>query len=198
MALTREQAKEKLVSLGIEEPTDEQITKFLNDVHSEANEEKKKAEKLKADAERAKELEAELEKIKNQNLTEEEKRAKELEDYKTQIAQLQKDNIESEVKGIFSGAGLAAEEYDGYVNAFSLQDKETALNMAKALVQTIENAKETTRKKLEEELLDSTKGGGAGGGKEEKTEAEKIAEQIAGTQIGANKASNDILDAYTK
>lgn len=198
MAFTREQAKAKLIAFGIEEPTDEQINSFLNDVHSEANEEKEKAKKLKADAEKLKEVEKELEDLKNQNLSEEEKRNKELEDAKNQIAQLQQANVLSEVKAIFGGAGLAETDYSGYMNAFATQDLESAKSMAQALVTTITNTKETTEKAVREQLLDDTKGGGAGGSGGEKTEAEKIAEGIGSARKSVDKASSDILTAYTK
>ena len=193
MAFTREQAKEKLISFGITEPTDEQINTFLNDVHSEAKKEKEKAEKLKEDADRAKELEKELEALKNQNLSEEEKKNKELAEAMEKIAQLQQANILSEVKAIFGGAGLAEDDYKGYLNAFTTQDLENAKSMAQALVTTITNTKEQTEKAIKEQLLDQTKGGGGGGGSEEKTDDVKLIETLnfGGTNSEKSNAAKD-------
>ena len=197
MAFTREEAKSKLVALGIAEPTEEQITSFLNDVHNESAKEKERAERLKAEADRAKELEKELETLKNQNLTDAERQEKELKDAKDEIAELKRQNTLSEVKAIFGSAGLTEEEYNGYLHAFAGQDAENAKTMANSLVSSIKNMKESVEKKVKEEILDQTKGGG-GGNPPEKTEAEKIAETIGQNVKGINKASNDIIDAYTK
>ena len=43
--VTREQATEHLKAFGVENPTDEQITTYLNNVNAEAVKEKSKAEK---------------------------------------------------------------------------------------------------------------------------------------------------------
>lgn len=196
MALTREKAKEKLISLGIEEPTEEQITKFLNDVNSETQKEKEKAETLKAKADKAEELERQLNELKTQGLTEAEKLAQELEIANKNIAELERNNVLSEVKNVFNSAGLKEEDYNDYLKGFSNSDVETAKNMALAFVKTIENAKNETDKRVREELLDNTKGGGTGGRSDEKTEAEKIAENIGKSLAGASKESNDIISSY--
>lgn len=44
--MSREQAKKNLISFGIEEPSEEQITNYLNQVNGETQKEKEKAEKL--------------------------------------------------------------------------------------------------------------------------------------------------------
>ena len=51
--VTREQASEQLKAVGVENPTDEQITTYLNNVNAEANKEKSKADKYKEDASKA-------------------------------------------------------------------------------------------------------------------------------------------------
>ena len=42
--MTREQAKQKLVALGIAEPTEEQVTDFLNTIGTETKKEKDRAD----------------------------------------------------------------------------------------------------------------------------------------------------------
>lgn len=88
--MTREQAKQKLISFGNAEPTEEQITEFLNTIGSETKKEKEKADALKAKADKADELQAELDKINEQNLSDTEKAAKELEKANNRIAELEK------------------------------------------------------------------------------------------------------------
>ena len=88
--MTREQAKDFLSKLGIEEPTDEQVTSYLNSVNSEAKKEKDRADKYKLDADKAAELKKQLDEISNQNLSDIEKANKATEDALSQVAALQK------------------------------------------------------------------------------------------------------------
>ena len=50
--MTRAEAKQQLISLGIAEPTEEQITNLLNSVNAETQKEKQRADALKADADK--------------------------------------------------------------------------------------------------------------------------------------------------
>ena len=195
--ITREKAKEMLVELGVSEPTEEQITSYLNAINSEVLKEKEKADKYKADAQKKAELEAELERIKNEGLTADELRQKELEAANNRIAELEKGNIAAEVKAIFGSAGLAEEDYKEFLDGFTGFDVEAAKTKAKSLISVIENTKIATEKKVKEELLDGTKGGGAGGsGGKEKTIAEKTAGVYAETKTNASKESQSVFAQY--
>lgn len=88
--MTREQAKQKLISFGNTEPTEEQITEFLNTLGSETKKEKERADALKAKADRADKLQTELDNINAQNLSDAERAAKELEKANNRIAELEK------------------------------------------------------------------------------------------------------------
>lgn len=95
--MTREQAKQNLISFGIEEPTDENITNYLNTVNGEIKKEKDKAEKIKEEldnlkesATSAEELQRKIEEIEQSKLTETEKIAKELEKANQRVADLEK------------------------------------------------------------------------------------------------------------
>ena len=48
--ITREQAKKNLISIGVADPTEEQITSYLNQIGSETQKEKDKADKYKEKA----------------------------------------------------------------------------------------------------------------------------------------------------
>ena len=58
--MTRETAKSLLVTLGIETPTDEQITNYLNQVNKEVKSEKDRADKYKGEADKVAELQKQL------------------------------------------------------------------------------------------------------------------------------------------
>ena len=75
--VTREQATEQLKAVGVENPTDEQITTYLNNVNAEAIKEKSKADKYKEDADKAADLQKQLDDLQNQSLTDAEKKQKE-------------------------------------------------------------------------------------------------------------------------
>lgn len=51
--MTREDAVNNLTLLGVNEPTDDQITKYLNQVHGESSKERERAEGYKKDADKA-------------------------------------------------------------------------------------------------------------------------------------------------
>ena len=77
--MTRTEAKELLIQLGIAEPTEEQITSYLNQVNGEVKSEKDRADKLKADADKATELQKQLEEINSKGLSDVEKANKAVE-----------------------------------------------------------------------------------------------------------------------
>ena len=54
--MKREEAKQKLIDLGIAEPTEEQISSLLDSVTAETKNERARADKYKEDADKAKEL----------------------------------------------------------------------------------------------------------------------------------------------
>ena len=90
--MTREQAKQNLISIGISEPTDEQVSNYLNQLNGETKKEKDKAAEYKAKADKADELQSKIDEIEAGNLTELEKANKALETANNQIAELQKSN----------------------------------------------------------------------------------------------------------
>ena len=71
--MTREQAKQVLIGMGIEEPSDEQVSKYLDSVTGEVKKEKDKNASLQEKANKAADLEKELEELKQQNMTDDEK-----------------------------------------------------------------------------------------------------------------------------
>ena len=71
--MTREQAKQFLVTVGVAEPTDEQISAYLNSVNGAVKAEKDKADALKKDADLAKELQEKLDAINAEKMSDIEK-----------------------------------------------------------------------------------------------------------------------------
>lgn len=88
--MTREQAKQKLISFGNAEPTEEQITEFLNTVGAETKKEKERADALKAKADKADQLQQQLDDLNSQNLSDLEKVTKDLEKANQKVADLER------------------------------------------------------------------------------------------------------------
>lgn len=186
--MTREQAKQNLISIGVTEPTDEQVSNYLNQVNGETKKEKDRADGYKAKADRADELQTQLDDLQAGNMTELEKANKALDTANQQIADLQKTNaIRDQREAAMTNFKITAEQAktvvkdDGSLDYTELgkimSEKETAAAQAK-----------------EQEIAknqDIPGGGSAGSGKEEKTADVENAEQITyGNPAASTEAKN--------
>lgn len=141
--MTREQAKQNLISIGITEPTDEQVTNYLNQVNGESKKERDKADKYKADAEKAADLQKQLDDINDQKLSEVEKLNKALDDANNKIAGLELQNRTADLKTRLVANKIPEEQADKLIESFNggsldvdvlaqiITDKETAAANAK-------------------------------------------------------------------
>lgn len=196
--MTREQAKQVLIGMGIEEPSDEQVSKYLDSVTGEVKKEKDKNASLQEKANKAADLEKELEELKQQNMTDAEKQEderrkekeavdKELADLKAALAESNKKALTSEITSVFANAGLSTEAYASAIKAFASMpaDKtEDVMKEVKTFVDGISVANKTAladaKAAWEKEVLENTPnpGGGTNGGKkEEKSKAEEYFEK---------------------
>ena len=193
--MTREQAKQVLIGMGVEEPSDEQVTKYLDSVTGEVKKEKDKNTSLKEKADKAEALQKELDELKQQNMTDAEKaelerqkekaaNEKRISDLETALANSQKEALTGKITSIFANAGMQGDVYVRAIKAFSNMDAEDALKEAQAFVDGISEVNKTTldtaKAAWEKEALENTPnpGGGTNGGKkEEKSKAEKYFEK---------------------
>lgn len=192
--MTREQAKQNLISIGVAEPTDEQITNYLNQVNGETQKEKDKAAEYKEKADKADEYKAKIDELEAGNLTEVEKANKALELVNEQIAKMQKDNSIRDLREkSMTDFKITAEQAKTIVKDDGSFDT--------AALGKIMSEKETAAAQAKEQEIagkqDIPGGGSAGGGKD-KTEAEKTAEAIGKTLAGTNEAAKAIVDGYLK
>ena len=147
--MTRLQAMENLKSFGIEEPTDEQVTAYLNQVHGESKKEKDRAEMLKAQADKADELRQKLDELNNANLSEVEKANKATEAANKQIEELNKKISQMELKAQLAEKGIIGEDADSLIGADGKLDIET-------LGRIISERETAAASAKEKELLDNT------------------------------------------
>lgn len=187
--MTREQAKQNLISIGVAEPTDEQISSYLNQVNGETQKEKDKANQYKAKADKADELQTQLDEIEAGNLTEVEKVNKDLEAANDLIAKLQKDNaVRDQREAAMTNFKITAEQAKAVVKDDGSLDY-TELGK-------IMSEKETAAAQAKEQEIakhqDVPGGGSNKGGADNKTNAEKIAESL----ISNAPKNNDVLSHY--
>ena len=193
--MTREQAKQVLIGMGIEEPSDEQVSKYLDSVTGEVKKEKDKNTSIKEKADKAEALQKELDELKQQNMTDAEKaelerqkekaaNEKRISDLETALANSQKEALTGKITSIFASAGMKGDAYTGAIKAFSVLPAADALNEAQSFVDGIstenKTALETAKAAWEKEVLKNTPnpgGGTKGGKKEEKSKAEEYFEK---------------------
>ena len=190
--MTREQVKQFIkTTFGIEEPTDEMVSAYLNNVNGAIKVEKDKADLLKEEAEKAKTLQAELDAINAEKLSDIEKANAETEKANKQIAELQKQVSDMKVRNKLAEMGITGEQADKFF------DKDGQIDFDN-LGQIISEREKNASALKEKELLDKTTNpsGSVGGATPEKSEAEKFAENYAKSVSANNKSSNDALASY--
>jgi len=174
--------------------TDEQITNLLNQNNSEVAKEKNKANQYKDKANSADELQKRLDELEAGQLTEVEKANKALEAANEQIAKLQKDNaIRDQREAAMTNFKITADQAKSVVKDDGSLDYES--------LGKIISEKETASAKAKEEEIanNSTNPGGGsatGGNGDDKTEAEKVAENIGKSLAGVNESAKSIVESY--
>lgn len=174
--------------------TDEQITNLLNQNNSEVAKEKNKANQYKDKANSADELQKRLDELEAGQLTEVEKANKALEAANEQIAKLQKDNaIRDQREAAMTNFKITADQAKSVIKDDGSLDYES--------LGKIISEKETASAKAKEEEIanNSTNPGGGsatGGNGDDKTEAEKVAENIGKSLAGVNESAKSIVESY--
>ena len=159
--MNRTQAEENLKSFGIEEPTDEQISNYLNQVHGESKKEKDRADKLKAQADKVSELQGQLDALNNANLSEVEQANKATETANKKIADLEKQIEQMQLKAQLAEKGIVGEDADALIGA----DGKLDIEVLGRIISERETASASAKEK---ELLDSTPSPqGNGGGNDD-------------------------------
>lgn len=193
--MTREQAREALKSYGVAEPTEEQITNYLNTVNGEVKKEKDRADRLKAEADKVTELQKQLDEINGKSMTDIEKAQKEAQTANERAASLEAELKRMKWNAELAKAGVEAENVEKFFNENGEVD-------FAVLGQIISGARAAGAANKEAEIAGKATNPGGGtqqsGGHDDKTEAEKMAEVIGKTLGGNSKESADILSQYIK
>lgn len=187
--MKREEVRELMKSWGIEEPTDEQISDYLNRMQKEVKAAEDKATRYKADADRVKDLESQIEELSNTNLTDLEKANKATEDALNQVANLQKTVTQMQLMKSLAEIGIVGEDADGLIS------EDGSLN-TEQLGKIIESREKAAVATYQKQTLDSTP---APDGKKSEDEEEKPYKDIVDRVTASKKAETEavnIIDSY--
>ena len=187
--MTREAIRQQLINMGVEEPSEEAITNFLNAASKDVRNAEEKANKYKADSERVKELEKQLDVLNSQNLSDVEKANKATEDALKQVADLQKTVMQMQRAKELAEIGIVGEQAEEMFN------KDGSLNVAK-LGEIITGREKTAVANFEKDALLKTPNPEGGKPEEEETKPEV---EYAKDYVARAKASADahsIVDNY--
>lgn len=189
--MTREEARDLLISAGVAEPTDEAISNLLNKHNAEVSKQKAIADKYKSDATKVAELEKQLEELNDAKLSDIELAKKETEKSNSRVAELEKQIALMQRKTDLASKGIVGEQADKLIREDGSLDIEI-------LGQIISERETTAKSQLEKDLLNKTPNpkGGNNENTNEKSDVEKMAESVGKQIASVNKASADVLAQY--
>ena len=188
--MSRSEVKELFKSWGIEEPTDEQVTNYLNTISKEVKSAEDKAMKYKAQADKALDLEKQLDELNSQNLSELEKSQKATDEANAKVQALEQTVKTMQLQKSLAEIGITGDD------AVSLVGEDGSLNTEK--LGEILNAREKAAvATYQKQALDSTPS--ANGGKEEEPEKpyKDIVDRVTASKKTETEAVN-IIDSYIK
>lgn len=183
--MTREEARQNLMALGIEEPTDAQVTNYLNQFHSNRNQNSNMQTQTNEPFVQVN--------AQNQNQQQNSGGNEELDGLRQQIADLQRENAKKDILAYAVSKGLTGDQVQNILNAFG-ENVEIAKQAIDSMAQIISDNRAAAAQEKEAEIARnaSNPGGGSGNGDGQKSQPEQIVSKLFGTQ----KQTNDILSHY--
>lgn len=182
--MTREEARQNLVALGIEEPSEAQVTNYLNQFHSNRPNPQPTPQPQPTPAPQPNPT---------PDPTPNPDDGGELETLRNQIAQLQKENVQKDIRAYAAERGLTGEQAESVLAGFQT-DLDAAKKAIDSIAQIISDKETAAATAKEQELLNGTPNPSGGtGGKDEKSTAEKLVLKMCG---GEQKQENSVLSHY--
>lgn len=187
--MTREEAKQNLIALGIAEPTDEQVTGYLNQFHNQPKPNPTPAPTPTPTPAPAP--------TPQPNPTPEPTPGSgdDIETLKNQIEELRRENLKKDIRAYAAEKGLTGEQAEKVLAGFK-DDLESAKVAIDSMSEIISARETSAAQAKEKEILDNSTNpgggsGGSGGGKDDKPDDVKNAEQISFGNKAANQSEKD-------
>ena len=180
--MTREEARQNLVALGIEEPSEAQVTNYLNQFHgNRPNPQPTPAPTPQPNP--------------TPEPTPNPDDGGELETLRNQIAQLQKENVQKDIRAYAAEKGLTGEQAESVLAGFQT-DLDATKKAIDSIAQIISDKETAAATAKEQELLNGTpnpSGGTGGKPGDDKPEDVKNAESIS---FGSKADEQSTKDYY--
>lgn len=187
--MSREEAREFLKSkLNIEEPTDQQITDFLNEANKDSQKKNDLTKQYNDEKKRADDLQKQLDELNDSKLSDAERAQKELETQTSKVASLEKQIAIMQRKAQLAEKGISGEEADKLIKEDGTLDIET-------LGSIIADREAKAKAQTEQDLLNRTPDAGSKGGKGEDKPDALTQSVINGLKMDT-KASENIISKY--
>ena len=186
--MTRAEVKELMMSWGIEEPTDEAITDYLNRMQKEVKIEQDKALKYKAEADKVKALEKQIEEMNTANMTEVELSQKKAEDAEKKVAELQATVTQMKLLKSLADIGIIGDDATGLVG------EDGSLNTEK-LGQIIESREKSAVATYQKQALETTPAPDDKKPEEDEKPYKDIVDRVSANKKAESEAVN-IIDQY--
>ena len=187
--MTREEAKQNLIALGIAEPTDEQVTNYLNQFHNQP--------KPNPTPDPTPTPTPAPAPTPHPNPASEPTpgSGEDIETLKNQIEELRRENVKKDIRAYAAEKGLTGEQADKVLAGFK-DDLESAKAAIDSMSEIISARETSAAQAKEKEILDKSTNpgggsGGSGGGGDDKPEDVKNAEQISFGNKAANQSEKD-------
>lgn len=183
--MTREEARQNLVALGIEEPTEAQVTNYLNQFHSNRQPAQAPVQNP------AQSLDTNQSPAPN---PEQEPHNSELENALNRIMELENENRRKDIAAYASAKGLTGEQADKILNAFG-DNVDSAKVAVDSISQIISDNRTAAAQEKEQELAGRATNPGGGSSNNpggEKSSAEKLAAKF----FSGQKQETNILSHY--
>lgn len=187
--MTREEAKQNLIALGIAEPSDDQVTNYLNQFHNQPKPNPTPAPTPTPTPAPAP--------TPQPNPTPEPTpgSGEDIETLKNQIEELRRENVKKDIRAYAAEKGLTGEQAEKVLAGFK-DDLESAKAAIDSMSEIISARETSAAQAKEKEILDKSTNpgggsGGSGGGGDDKPEDVKNAEQISFGNKAANQSEKD-------
>ena len=183
--MTRSEVKELMKSWGIEEPTDEAITDYLNRMQKEVKASEDKAMKFKAEADKVRDLEKQIEEMNTKGMSEIELAQKQTEDAMKEVDSLRKTVRQMEQLKALSDIGIVGDD------AIGLISEDGSLNTEK-LGEIITAREKSAVETYQKQALDNTPAPDEKKEDEEDKPFKDIVDRVAASKKAETEAVNII------
>lgn len=192
--IKRDEVKQKLIEMGVAEPTEEQVNSYIAVISNELKASEDRAARFKAESDKVKDLEKQLNELNNAKLTDEERSAKAVEEANQRVLELETTVKTMQLQKALAEIGIVGED------ATDLVGEDGSFNIEK-LGQIIGAREKAAVDVYKKEALDDTPApdGKKGSEGEDDDKGDPLTKDIVDRAVASKKAETEavsIIDSY--